>query len=274
MDSSASTDNRHCEICGALLRRDREWYYDFNGRRRTDTYLRCPTHGTRPDSAKRIRSISAEMAAETRAHNRWNPRPYSGSSYEAMFDDSYRPRIGVLLLFALPVAGFLAAVASVAGFFPPGLPRVLVATAVAFVAWLGAVGIYGLLERPFKRKWDESERRRVEYNEREREKRRERGQRSYSGLTESRWKDLLREFDHRCAYCSAPLVPGQTHRDHFVPFAEGGADDVSNIVPACIECNKAKRDQMPKVWLARCRREKKRVNPKLKEWQLGRTATD
>ena len=131
-----------------------------------------------------------------------------------------------------------------------------------------------MLELPYKRKWDESERRRVEHNEREREKRRERGERSYSGLTQSRWKDLLREFDHRCAYCSTPLVPDQTHRDHFVPFAKGGADDASNIVPACIECNKAKRDQMPKMWLARCRREKKKVNPKLKEWQLGKTATD
>jgi len=114
----------------------------------------------------------------------------------------------------------------------------------------------------------------VEHNEQQREKRRELGQRSYSGLTEAKWSDLLREFDHRCAYCSALLVPSQTHRDHFVPFAKGGADDISNIVPACVECNKAKRDKMPKAWFAQCRRERKNINPKLQDWQKRNTATD
>ena len=76
----------------------------------------------------------------------------------------------------------------------------------------------------------------------------------------------LSEFDHRCAYCSKHLAPGDTHRDHFVPFARGGADDASNIVPACGDCNRAKRDQMPDAWLARCRSSGRQVNPKLKEW--------
>jgi len=273
-DSADWTDNRHCEICGALLRWNSEHYYDFNGRRRTVTSLRCPTHGTRPDSAKRIRSIGAETAGATRSHNRWNPRPYYGSNESARFNDSYSHRVGIAMLFIAPAVGFFAGLALTSlDVVENTLLRLAIGSVAAFVAWLGAVGLLTALERPFERKWDESERRRVEHNEREREKRRERGQRSYSGLTKSKWKDLQREFDHRCAYCSTPLA-GQAQRDHFLPFSKGIADDISNIVPACIECNRAKRDQMPNVWLAQCQREKKSVNPKLKEWLQGKTATD
>lgn len=275
MDSTAKgTGNRYCEICGSWLTWEEERYYDYTRRKRTDNYLRCPTHGRRPDSAKRIGSIHAETAAATRSHNHWNPRPYESSPSSGLFQDSFTHRVGVLLILALPVAGFIASMRLAAGLVSNGLLLLLVASTGAFAALLGAVGIYVLLERPTRRRWDESERRRVEANELNRAKRRELGQRSYSGLTKSRWTDLLREFEHRCAYCSVLLVPSQTHRDHFVPIARGGADDVSNIVPACAECNRAKRDKMPKAWLAQCRREGRIVNPLLRNWQKGDTATD
>jgi 5-methylcytosine-specific restriction endonuclease McrA len=59
-----------------------------------------------------------------------------------------------------------------------------------------------------------------------------------------------------------------------MPFSRGGVDDASNIVPACSDCNRAKGDQMPDAWLAQCRRERKKVNPKLKKWRLGKADAD
>jgi len=183
-----------------------------------------------------------------------------------LFAESFTGKTA-FLLFGLPIGGFLPGWILI----DPSFPRLFAAAAGALVGFFVAVGIHNALEHPFRRRWDESERRRVQGEERAREERRERGLRSYAGLTKSKWENLLREFNSKCAYCSVPLVPEQTHRDHYVPFSKGGADDVSNIVPACIDCNKVKRDQMPTAWLARCKREKRRINPKLEDWQVGRT---
>lgn len=36
--------------------------------------------------------------------------------------------------------------------------------------------------------------------------------------------------------------------DHVVPLEQGGADDISNLVPACRTCNASKRDRTPEQW--------------------------
>jgi hypothetical protein len=54
-----------------------------------------------------------------------------------------------------------------------------------------------------------------------------------------------------CEYCHNPLVyknhgvyncRGGWHLDHRKPRAEGGTDDISNLVAACIDCNLSKGD--------------------------------
>lgn len=54
-----------------------------------------------------------------------------------------------------------------------------------------------------------------------------------------------------CAYCAK--VTDELHRDHVVPRSRGGSDNATNIVMACADCNRDKRDQLPSEWLGdRC----------------------
>lgn len=55
-------------------------------------------------------------------------------------------------------------------------------------------------------------------------------------FTAKQWRELLEEFDGRCAYCSNLA----TTQDHLTPFARGGSHTASNIVPACLRCNSRK----------------------------------
>jgi hypothetical protein len=36
--------------------------------------------------------------------------------------------------------------------------------------------------------------------------------------------------------------------DHVVPLEQGGADDITNLVPSCRSCNASKRDRTPDQW--------------------------
>jgi 5-methylcytosine-specific restriction endonuclease McrA len=69
-----------------------------------------------------------------------------------------------------------------------------------------------------------------------------------SGITANEWKELKVEHGQRCAYCNEikPLT-----MDHIVPLINGGAHDVSNIVPACRSCNSSKRQTPLLVWMFR-----------------------
>lgn len=61
------------------------------------------------------------------------------------------------------------------------------------------------------------------------------------------WQQRLEEFFGRCAYCFAPA----THRDHLIPVAGGGTNDIGNIVPACRLCNQRKNKSSLVVFLMR-----------------------
>lgn len=68
---------------------------------------------------------------------------------------------------------------------------------------------------------------------------------SAPGVTREQWSEILEYFNHQCAYCLAPA----NHCDHIVPIAKGGADEASNVVPACARCNKSKGAKSLLVWL-------------------------
>lgn len=48
------------------------------------------------------------------------------------------------------------------------------------------------------------------------------------------------KFDGRCAYCGKPLAPKELRVDHFIPVCDGGTDDITNLVPSCVDCNTIK----------------------------------
>lgn len=58
---------------------------------------------------------------------------------------------------------------------------------------------------------------------------------------------LLERDGARCSYCDQ--TPINYHVDHFIPRAKGGHDRMNNLVLACPDCNLAKKDKMPEVFL-------------------------
>ena len=53
--------------------------------------------------------------------------------------------------------------------------------------------------------------------------------------------------DYTCQYCGAR--GGKLECDHVHPVARGGQHDDSNLVTACLPCNRSKRDKFLHEWL-------------------------
>jgi 5-methylcytosine-specific restriction endonuclease McrA len=94
--------------------------------------------------------------------------------------------------------------------------------------------------------------RRVRTREKQRERNRRRALRESlvagSGVSEREWGALLKKYHHACAYC---FSKGNIGMDHVVPIARGGADDATNVVPCCRECNSSKGAKTVMEWIAR-----------------------
>lgn len=48
------------------------------------------------------------------------------------------------------------------------------------------------------------------------------------------------KYDNKCAYCGEPLTETNKSIDHIIPIFSGGTNDINNLNPACIDCNKLK----------------------------------
>ena len=53
---------------------------------------------------------------------------------------------------------------------------------------------------------------------------------------------VLERDNFRCVYCGRTAAEARLEIDHVHPRNKGGADLVSNLVAACFECNRGKRD--------------------------------
>jgi 5-methylcytosine-specific restriction endonuclease McrA len=58
--------------------------------------------------------------------------------------------------------------------------------------------------------------------------------------TERQWEGKFFRCGMRCYYCEKPLVLAEATKDHLTPVSRQGLDVISNIVPACIDCNRKK----------------------------------
>jgi 5-methylcytosine-specific restriction endonuclease McrA len=62
-------------------------------------------------------------------------------------------------------------------------------------------------------------------------------------LTDVQWVALVEAYGGCCAYCGA--IPEETITpDHVIPLCDGGAHSLSNVVPACRDCN-LKKNRKP-----------------------------
>ncbi|RPI95510.1 MAG: HNH endonuclease [Chloroflexi bacterium] len=68
-----------------------------------------------------------------------------------------------------------------------------------------------------------------------------------SSLTAKEWKQILIDFDSRCAYCGSDK---RLIQEHFIPVSKGGEYTKRNIVPACCSCNNKKRNKHPADFLS------------------------
>ena len=59
------------------------------------------------------------------------------------------------------------------------------------------------------------------------------------GHTLDQWQAKKAAYDFLCGYCYLPNL--RLYKDHDVPLARGGSDEISNIVPSCLRCNSQKR---------------------------------
>lgn len=69
-------------------------------------------------------------------------------------------------------------------------------------------------------------------------------------LTNAQWSAILHHYNYRCVYCPPKCkdCKKQTHQltqDHIEPYAKGGSNTVSNVVPACRSCNSRKHTGPP-----------------------------
>lgn len=64
-------------------------------------------------------------------------------------------------------------------------------------------------------------------------------------LTASEWKDILKKFGNKCAYCGNDFTKKTPPtQDHVVPISKGGNHTKDNVVPSCKPCNSKKRDKL------------------------------
>lgn len=67
-------------------------------------------------------------------------------------------------------------------------------------------------------------------------------------LTQEERRAVYETMGGHCAYCGCELPYKDMQVDHVVPLQHGGADDPSNMFPACRGCNHYKRGMELKWW--------------------------
>ena len=56
--------------------------------------------------------------------------------------------------------------------------------------------------------------------------------------TEGEWNTLLAQYDWICPSCKVKEL--NLTRDHIIPLSRGGSDNIENIQPLCLPCNRSK----------------------------------
>jgi 5-methylcytosine-specific restriction endonuclease McrA len=73
-----------------------------------------------------------------------------------------------------------------------------------------------------------------------RQRRRARVQNAPGEISSAHWKAIVAEFGDRCAYCNSG---GPLEMEHMTPLSRSGSHSASNVVPACVSCNRRKGTQ-------------------------------
>lgn len=63
-------------------------------------------------------------------------------------------------------------------------------------------------------------------------------------LTTEQYEDILYLFNEKCIYCGAKWE----EIDHYIPLSRGGDNEITNLVPACYNCNRSKGRKLVSEW--------------------------
>lgn len=61
------------------------------------------------------------------------------------------------------------------------------------------------------------------------------------GTVEDNWVETLNYFNEECIYCE---TKENLTREHLIPIMKGGLHCKSNVVPACLSCNRERKDSI------------------------------
>lgn len=87
--------------------------------------------------------------------------------------------------------------------------------------------------------------------------------------TQRQWEGKFFRCGMECWYCRTPLTLEEATKDHLNPISRGGEDIISNIVPACIDCNRLKGPLTEDEF----REERKRFSTGVREVSASRLPT-
>lgn len=62
--------------------------------------------------------------------------------------------------------------------------------------------------------------------------------------TAAEFRAKVEQYAGRCHWCGK-RIRGKPHADHLIALAQGGSDDIGNVVPSCRPCNQSKNRRMP-----------------------------
>lgn len=74
-------------------------------------------------------------------------------------------------------------------------------------------------------------------------------------------------FNKACAYCREPLALNEMQAEHVAALANGGANNIGNILPSCALCNSDKRDLTLGEW--KRDRARRKLPPVITEWHAA-----
>lgn len=72
--------------------------------------------------------------------------------------------------------------------------------------------------------------------------------------TRLEWEALKAAYSQACGYCHAARA--RLTKDHDIPLVRGGSDEIANIIPACLPCNRRKHAKTGAEFVALLARER------------------
>ena len=64
------------------------------------------------------------------------------------------------------------------------------------------------------------------------------------------WRNSIKEkWNNQCAYCGTKTE--ELSIDHIVPQSHGGNDHITNVLCACVKCNRSKGHEQWEQWFSR-----------------------